>query len=131
MISDQLIEATAAKKYLSLVLDAGSHKRLLQWWRDKVGVPLLSKVRAHHMTIEFDVEDGKAGKGSATVVGWAADDKTQVVKVSSSVKTKLTPHITVATKPEVRAFLSNKLLAKGVTKLAGPTLTGTIRLLSD
>jgi hypothetical protein len=119
--------------YSAVVLDEASHRALLAWWPEATNTPLLAKHFAHHMTIQLgpkqaDLEALPLGeKVKLKVVGWAADEKGQAVAVDCSVKsTRAHPHITVACSTTGKPMYSNELLSKGVTRVSGPTLIGTV-----
>jgi hypothetical protein len=119
--------------YAAVVLDDGSRRQLLYWWEKHVGTPLHSNVLAHHMTLKFnpsadDLSIIPLGEQVVLrVTGWAADDKSQVVRVKAAAKSaNAVPHVTVAIAPGVKPVYSNELLQKQVTSVHGPDLTGTI-----
>ena len=118
----------AAKKpkalFTAVILDDPS--ALFRWWEKETGIPLLSKRFAHHMTIKFkpSPEEVKAlpmgDSAPLEIVGWAADEKCQTVKVKVAGVTSSNKiaHITVATDGTSPVY-SNDLLAKGVTPAKG------------
>jgi hypothetical protein len=119
--------------YAAVVLDDGSRRQLLYWWENHIGTPLHSNVLAHHMTLKFnpsadDLSILPLGEQVVLrVTGWAADDKSQVVRVKAAAKSaNAVPHVTVAIAPGVKPVYSNELLQKQVTSVHGPDLTGTI-----
>lgn len=119
--------------YAAVVLDDSSRQQLLSWWEKHVGTPLHSKVLAHHMTLKFnpsadDLSILPLGEQVVLhVTGWAADDKSQVVRVKAAAKSaNAVPHVTVAVAPGTKPVYSNELLQKQVTSVHGPDLTGTI-----
>ena len=66
------------------------------------------------------------------IVGWAANDQVQAVVVECEVKSKKShPHVTVACGPTGKPQHSDTLLAKGYTKINGPTLTGTVEAVKN
>jgi len=119
--------------YAAVVLDDSSRRQLLSWWEKHVGTPLHSNVLAHHMTLKFNPSADDLSvlplgdKVVLRVTGWAADDKSQVVRVKAAAKSaNAVPHVTVAIAPGVKPVYSNELLQKQVTSVHGPDLTGTI-----
>jgi len=123
--------------YTGVFLDDSSKRALLAWFEKETGQPILKKVFAHHMTIKFkpsdeEVEQLPIGEpATLRVIGWAADEQGQAVLVQPSVpSSNKHPHITVATDGTSPVY-SNKLLAKGFTKVNGPTLKGTVGAFPD
>ncbi len=121
------------KPYAAIFLDDSSQRRLVAWWQERVGIPLLSDVKSHHMTIKFDPSDDVlrtlpiGEEGHLQVVGYAADERGQAVLVRSNVRSyNLHPHVTVAVAPGTEAYYSNDLLKRTVTLIQGPRLSGTI-----
>ena len=119
--------------YSAIFLDDASHRELLAWWVKATGLPLLSQVHGHHMTIKFKPSPEEVAqldlgqKAKLRVIGWAADEKGQAVLVDPEVEsTNPKPHITVAVAPGVSPAYSNELLASGVTRISGPTLEGVV-----
>ena len=133
-MQEVVAERFAAQKVLftSVVLDDASKRKLISWFEKEIGEALHPKKHAHHMTIQFKPSEDAVKKtpigekATLRVIGWAADDKGQAVLVRPSVPTtNKHPHITVAVNG-VPPMYSNELLAKGYTKVQGPTLTGTV-----
>lgn len=121
------------KPYAAVFLDDSSQRRLIAWWHDRVGIPLLGDLKAHHMTLKFDPSDDQirsfpiGSEGQLQVVGYAADAKGQAVLVRSNVRSHNPyPHVTVAVAPGVDAYYSNELLSRTVVPIQGPRLSGTV-----
>lgn len=121
------------KPYAAVFLDDSSQRRLIAWWHDRVGIPLLGDLKAHHMTLKFDPSDDDVrsfpigSEGQLQVVGYAADERGQAVLVRSNVRShNQFPHVTVAVAPGTDAYYSNELLKKSVVYIQGPKLTGTV-----
>lgn len=130
--------AAAGESYAALFLDEPSQRRLLVWWKHEVGLPLLGDVKAHHMTIKFDPSPTEAAavpvgrRAYVKVVGYAADERGQAVLVKSSVRSSNQfPHVTVSVASGTNAVYSNELLARGVTPIQGPSLTGVVDIRND
>jgi len=129
----KLREAKAVKVlYTALILDPASHTAVQKWFEQVSGEPLLDTVFAHHITIQFkpsesqvaDIEVGS--KASVKVVGWASDDKIQVVVVSGLTVASGVPHVTLATAPGTSPAYAKQLLQDSYTRAGGPVLTGQI-----
>jgi hypothetical protein len=127
---------TAKAVYTGVILDDPG--KLLSWWKRTVGIPLHSKVLAHHMTIKFrpsddEVVDLPVGQSvGLKVVGYAEDDKGQavLVKPQGVRSTKSVPHITVAVNGVSPAY-SDNLVSVGFTAVNGPVLKGRVGFMSD
>ena len=122
--------------YTAVFLYPGDHTKLVDWWQTVVGIPLLSKPDAHHMTIKFDPSEDEvhalpmAEVADFKVVGWAADERGQAVLVVPTGVSSANrhPHITMSCAPGTLPMYSNELLARGHTPADGPTLSGIIEV---
>lgn len=121
------------KPYAAVFLDDSSQRRLIAWWEERVGIPLLGDLKAHHMTLKFDPSDAEirsfpiGDEGQLQVVGYAADERGQAVLVRSNVRShNLFPHVTIAVAPGTDAYYSNELLKKVMVPIQGPRLSGTV-----
>ena len=120
--------------YTALVLDAASHAALIAWFERVSGTPILEKVFAHHVTLQFKpTEDQVAAtdigaEAAVIVTGWAADAHTQAVVVLTGLEVASElPHVTVACAQGTSPVRSLELLQRGVChRVDGPTLTGRI-----
>lgn len=119
--------------YSAVFMDDKSVRDLKNWWESSVDDPLHGREFMHHMTIAFKPswEDTVAlpigKKVQLRVVGYASDAKGQAVLVDSPIESNNRfPHITMATAGGTSPVYSNDLLAKGVTKVKGPLLTGRV-----
>jgi len=119
--------------YTGIILD--NPNDLLRWWKNTIG-DVHSKKYAHHMTIKFKPSPSEVlalpigAPVTLQIVGWAGDEKGQVVEVKASGGIKsgnTTPHVTVATDGTSPVY-SNDLLARGIKRVAGPTLKGRVGL---
>lgn len=128
-------EQQSAQKpvYVGVFLDPSEHQKLLAWWEKETGLPLLGLLTDGHMTIKFKPTPEDLAKiplnerVQMKVIGWAADEKGQAVLVDSNTPSfNAHPHITISTEPPTRAVYSNELLARGHTRVSGPTLTGVV-----
>lgn len=128
--------------YTAVVLDLGSHLKLLDWFPEE----LLKKVIAHHMTIRFkpdqDHLDDLAYKKllgttqALWIIGYACSETIQTVAVlpgsdhclwfGPEIIANPVPHITVSTDGKTSPKFSNDLLGNRFTKVNGPILTGTV-----
>jgi hypothetical protein len=130
-----LFEYSSGNRYVAAVLDDSSHRALLDWWRHHVPSPLLPQVVAHHCTLAFGPTNAEIESYPLEqevvlrVIGWAADEQAGAVAVASPVPSKSSvPHVTVSLTPGTTAVYSNKLLAKGFTRAAGPALRAQVKL---
>lgn len=121
------------KPYAAVFLDDSSQRRLIAWWQERVGIPLLANLKAHHMTIKFDPSNEVlrglpiGEEGHLQVVGYAADERGQAVLIRSNVRSYNNhPHVTVAVAPGTEGIYSNDLLKGTVVYIQGPRLSGTI-----
>ena len=120
--------------YTGVFLDAASYAKLINWWEEHVKEPLHAKTFAHHMTIKFKPTEEEINalplgeKATLQVIGWGSDEKGQAVMVAPHgvESANKIPHITIACAPGTSPAYSNDLLAHGMTRVSGPTLTGTI-----
>lgn len=131
---------TGDRSYLAIVLDTSSRTRLLKWWRDETGLPLLTVTHAHHLTLKFEPSDdeisaapmGKSIKFSVT--GWAADEKAQAVKADYPVAPGVTrdssfapvAHVTVSVAAGVMPSYSKELLSKKPHMARRVVLSGVV-----
>ena len=126
----------SAKKpaYYGVFLTPESHQKLLSWWNDAVGQPLLAKPFAHHMTIKFKPAEEDVAKFTPMigkeiqlkVTGFAANEKGQAVKVEPQDigSANANPHITISCAENVTPVYSNELLSVEFKSADGPTLVG-------
>lgn len=109
-------------------------KSLHHWWLQETGLPLLPRIVSHHVTIQVkpslqEVSQLPLGqKVPVKVLGWAADQKAQVVVVDVGpfTRTDSVSHITVALNEGASPAYSNELLKHGWQRFAGPVLTGLV-----
>jgi hypothetical protein len=129
-----LAEQAPTVTYTGIFLDDASHRKLIAWWNKINAIPLHADVYAHHMTIKFQptAEQVQAlplgRKTTVKVVGWAADERGQAVLVAPQgvQSANANPHITMACQAGTEPVYSNALLAHGVHRGGGPTLTGVV-----
>lgn len=126
----------SAKKpaYYGVFLIPESREKLLSWWNDAVGQPLLEKPFAHHMTVKFKPTDEDVAKFAPMigkevqlkVIGFAANEKGQAVKVESQdiESANANPHITISCAGNVTPVYSNELLSVESKNIDGPILVG-------
>lgn len=118
--------------YTALILDKASHSAVQKWFEQVSGEALLDTVFAHHITIQFKPTEDQVSatdigaEASVRVVGWASDDKAQVVVVSGLNVISGLPHVTVATAKGVAPAYSKQLIQKDFALGGGPVLTGRI-----
>ena len=119
--------------YSGIFLDEENHQKLLQWWEQEVGKPLLDKLFAHHMTLKFkptpeEVANLPLGKTvMLKIVGWAADERAQAVLMQTDVPSNnANPHITISTDSTTSPAYSNELITNGSNSVAGPTIVGVV-----
>jgi len=136
-LAASLSEAAAVTKYVGLMLNADSIKRLHDWWVQATSQPLLpAKPPNAHVTLLYDpTPDQIAGfeigeRISVRVIGWASSDRIQAVVVSGvDVPAGRVAHVTLATAPGVKAQHASELIKAGYTRVSGPTLNGTVNVM--
>lgn len=122
---------------IAIVLSPESRRELIDWWNNSVGIDLLDRTIAHHMTLKYqpdEIECQNYDIGSLAnvkVVGYAADEKAQAVAVECQIESQnRKPHITVSVSVDTMPVYSNKLLSnKPIIKCNGPVLSGEIQYL--
>ena len=118
----------------AMLSDTGGSGAALNFWRTVVKEPLLSKVYAHHMTMDFRpsakvFKSTPLGKNvKLKVVGYASDGQVQALAVKPlGVKSSnKVAHITIATDGVTSPVHSNALLEKGYVKYNGPVLEAKV-----
>lgn len=121
--------------YLAIVLSPQSKKELIDWWNKSVGIELLDRVIAHHVTLKYepdetDLQNYDVGsQAQIKVTGYVANDKAQAVVVESETRShNRNPHITVSVRRDIMPVYSNELLNnKSPIKCDGPILSGEIQ----
>jgi hypothetical protein len=133
--------------YIGVFLDEASRGELVSWWETVTNTPMLSSVKADHMTLSFHPEPAKVEAlrqhlgldVSLTITGWAENNRIQAVSIDDGFSSLLplgtiipmTPHITVAHQPGVPPKESAALIIRGVNAVAGPTLHGKLGLFTS
>lgn len=127
------LSVEAAAPYAAIFLDDTSKRRLLMWWRSAVREPTLPVIYADHVTLKFnpskaEIDRYQIGENALVqVLGFASDEKCQVVLVRPSVSsTNRLPHVTIATARGINPVYSNQLLSKGYSRKSGPILRGVV-----
>lgn len=128
-----LHEQVVKGSYIATVLSPESKDTLLQWWENVVRIPLLDRPIAHHVTLKYEPTERDLQQyqidqeTSVKVIGYSADEYAQAVLVRSDILChNKHPHITISVSHGTPPSYSKALLAQNITRVDGPTLTGSI-----
>lgn len=119
--------------YIAIILDGISRRRLLAWWEEETGLPMLDREFCHHVTLKYQPSQNDLEKyrldtrASLRVVGWAASEGIQAVSVETDVPSaNAVPHVTMSCAGSCKPSMSNDLMKHGVHSVAGPVVYGTV-----